>query len=364
MPPQRKVSGLMAKYGAKLDQAAKKSADNPIDYGNEGLPYGIPKEIGIAQLVECKFDTYKTGDYQGEYYFQARGVILEPEYHTTPDGVEHKVRGRQTMIQEAVCDTKTQAGKVTTQEEHIAKILNHMKLLANDESYTKGVGGSELESLAEGLKEAAPYFRFSTAPRYDQNAKGLNGEKVVTGSWENWHGGKGLEDYVPGDATADAVEDESQKAAPTKAPPSAKPVAKTAPATKAQLPAKKPAPGPEPQFDETNGDLDSLVAAADEGDLAAAGRLKEMALESGVDEESIDAATSWGEVVELMSSVTPGADTEVVEEEATYSVGDVYNYKPLDPKTKKRSAKAVNVEILEVDEENKTVTLKDLSNPN
>lgn len=196
MPPKQQKSGLAAKYGAGFnDIVAETGAETTLPGQGFGLPPGI--KDGRAHLIECKFDKYKSGDYEGEYYFRAAGVVQEPEFVEVQDGEKTrtvKVGGRQTSIMIPCCQTKNMAGKVTTQRENMSRVMANIRGLGGD---TNGITADELEALAETLKatslnpETPIFFAFSTSVRKAQT-KGQ-----PDGVWENWHGVEGLEDYVP-----------------------------------------------------------------------------------------------------------------------------------------------------------------------
>lgn len=355
MPMEVKKSGLMAKYGSKLQQAAVAHADDPVDYGFQPVPAGITR--GIAQLVECKFDVYKTGKTAGEYYFRAAGVVIEPK--TVMKGAnEITVEGMQTSIMEPVCDTTTADGKKTTTiEEHVSKIQNEMKKLGGP-----GFDVTDLESAAAMLKEAAPYFYFSTTVKAGTNNPDGT-VKYPEGVWENWHGSKGLEDYVPEDAGGTV--DNSATPPPIQpkaAPPTVKPTSQKSP-TKPSTAKAPPPPAPEPDqsFNEFE-DMDSLVAAANEDVQEAKDKLTELAMEAGHIEEVVAAADSWDAVVEMINNpVSKGEGEATTEEPWVPAVGEVYYWQPpKDPKNPKKVVKKVEATILTVNPKTSTVTIKRL----
>lgn len=115
------------------------------------LPAGIVN--GIAQIVDAKIEQYKTGDVlKGEYYFEAKGQVVEPAEHNGAP-----VRGAFTTIREPLCDTPGWRRK--TLEEHYQFVINKIKGLSVDVSDTSI---SQIEDILEALKQAKPYFRFST----------------------------------------------------------------------------------------------------------------------------------------------------------------------------------------------------------
>lgn len=366
MPAQKTSgTGLLKKYGQRLDKAIKEHADDPVEYGNIRLPAGINN--GVARLVSCKFDVFKNGQNTGEVYFRAAGVVVEPA-SVVVDGREVPVRGLQTSIMEPVCDTKTQNNKETSLEEHVAKIENEMKKLGlPPESFT---GSDVLEDLAATLQLAQPYFRFSTSPRLDQLTKKPTGE-----CWENWHGVKGLENFQPDEAGG--VDDQTEQAPPAKAAPTKngtshaptptqRTVTKQTPMPQRPT-TKKPEPEPAPPFDEF-GDLDSLVqVASDEDDPnqeTAQNELSTMAIAAGATEEQIAGAESWEEVAAL---ITAGTALEEVTNEGPVppNLQDVVKYTPVDKKTGKPGKGSKPVECVVTATNTKTLTadLRSLDNP-
>lgn len=381
MPPQKKTSDLFSKYGSKFDKALQSHANDETTYGIVRLPGGISN--GIAQLIGCKFGTYQSGNNKGEPFFQARGTVVSPAEVATKDGVV-PVRGLQTMIQIPICNTKNADGVETTQEEHIADVLNEFRKLGCDTSQIKS--GPDLEALAAALQQLGeqnqgPYFRFSTS--YGKVSDKYPEPRV----WENWHGIKGLEEYSPEDVSEQAVQEEVREKVSSPKPPPNHP-AKTPVPSKTQAGGRGKPPVPpkkqEKQFDEF-GDLNSLAEKADVGDEEAIDELTTQALKVGVEQDDIDNASSWADVVALMTapseeeteeeigeeSEEEGGEESAEEEEAETEwepkLGEVYFYTPVDPKTKKaavnpRTKKPLKVtcEIKAVNTQKKTVDLKNL----
>lgn len=371
MPVQRtqaSASVLGALKGA-INAAAAKHAEDPTEWGNQRVPAGI--QNGVARLVECKFDLYKTGPNQGKPYFRAAGVIVEPEFITTSDGRTIPVAGLQTSIMEAVCETKTQAGKVTSVEDHVASIQNELRKLGASAESLASVDG--LEETAAALKEVQPFFRFSTSVRKAMQPGGGDGV------WENWYGIKGLESYAPPDGEG-GVEDETAsqpaaKPAPSK-PAAAKPAAK--PPTKAPAKAPEPEPEPEPEFNEVDNeqliesdDFEALGTSADGDDQEARDRLTTLALEAGWEQDQIDnGVESWTELANMLAAGSKPAEPEAEaaeEKEWEPTVGDVYRFQPIDPKTKKpamnpktKKPLKIECEVKAVDKKAKTVDLVNL----
>lgn len=399
-------SMLAQKYGAKADKAVQQHAEDETRTGFQKLPGGILG--GIAQLVVCKFDQYKTGDYTGDYYFRCAGVVIQPHTVQTKDG-PMMVAGLQTSIMVPVCNTKNKAGDVTTQEENLSSILNHMRMLGGDE-YTKGAGIDDLEALAAGLEATKDsdhpiYFKFSTS--LGEATKQYPNPRV----FENWHGTKGLEDYTPevtnnvqevaasprqpasNGAQQPARTTGSSTATPSKpaqapasnrgttTPPSSRvpqqasqaqqkartPVHQPTAANRSSVQAQEPEPELEPvqqEFDEFQ-DIDSLVLKANDeedpdGAKEAQARLKGAAIASGYDEEAVDAAEDWQAVADMISSNqgdTTTEDNEVeIEEVAAPKKGDVMVMSKKNPRTKKMED--IEVEITKINTKDNTCDVK------
>lgn len=347
MPPQKKTGGLAAKYGSKLDQAVKKHADDPTDYGMIRLPGGIKN--GIARLVAAEFNTFKPGTTNaGEYYFRAAGVVVEPK-SVEVDGQTVPVEGLQTSIILPVCATG-QGDKHRTLEQNVGNILNEIRKLGAD---TTGAGMEDMEALAETLKEAGPYFRFET--RTSEAVLNPDGSvKYAPRVWESWYGSKGLENYAPADDDG------------------------TVDNTGADSGGGEEAGGDEGSGDEGGGEdagtdytamsLEDLAAAAENQDTAAQEEISRRGEEAGVGQETND-AQSWDEAIKVIAGATKpkvgkggakagGKDKGGV----TPKVGETYTYSPVDPKTKK-AGKPVEVTVKDVVAKMRVCNVVDVANP-
>jgi len=398
------TQSLMAsKFAGTINEAFEEHKHDEVQVSAFGeLPV---LDNGVAQLTECKFDQYKEGKNKGEWYFQARGMVHEPEY------VGHvKTRGRFTMIQEPMCETPDRTRK--TVKEHVQWVINQLKLLGVD---TREMTADDLEGTAEALKEAAPFFSFRT----------WKGQKQTTGTYANQepkvnHEWQGATEYTPEEAGGVTEEPMPQpQAAPPKPAPTAnraapapaqqkapkpapaapepkqfhnqfrvgKPVAgvnndrrpnptvstaaPAAPAPRpAPKPAPKPAPPPPPAFDETT-DLEYLAGLAstpgpqmDNAQQA----LNDRAIKAGYAEEDVTNCDDWNTLIEwIRQAENPEASGEETNDQAENpgeeaastapQVEYVYNYLP--PKSKK----PVECECVGVDEANETVSLKNLNDP-
>ncbi len=367
MPAQNgAVAGGLAKaLGSLGAKAVKEHANDPTSYGNVQLPPGITS--GVAQLTKCYFDKHKDGPNQGKYFFRAAGVVVEPK-EVEHNGQVVPVAGQQTSIIVGIYDVQRNAGTVTV-DMQIANVLNEMRKLGGQQ-FTEGAGVEDLEQLAATLQESQPYFRFSTSqgkptPQYPNPR-----------TFENWHGSKGLENYTPPD-DGDAVQDDTPEQ-PTSPPPPQPPAAKQQPKATTAAPAKQqpaakgkaapksppPPPEPEPEPDgpeyTDGGDIDALLASASDGDDTAQASLKEMAVAAGYSEDEVDAAASWDDVVGMIREPKQGDAEPAAEEEFAPKVDEVYNYAPVDPKTKK-AGKPVECEVTAVNAKAKTCDLKNLT---
>lgn len=389
MPTQKVKSGLMAKYGKKLDAAVREHAGDETEYGFVRLPPGIIN--GVARLSRCYFDVVGKGKQNaGEYYFRAEGVVIEPEY-VLYKGQQVKVAGLQTSIFEMCCDTTNRSKEVTTQEEHIDNILNEFRKLGGPE-FTEGATGADLEDLAAQLEEDQPYFRFSTSE--GQKSERYPEPKI----FENWHGANGLEDYQEPDRASGAVEDEIEEgdgeapARGAKAPASSNGRGKTpgraaaAPRVKTGKPAEaeeEEETEEEEQEEEAGGeggeeedegtDLTALAEEADGGDRKAQAELTRLAHEAGITKKEVQGADDWASVAaEIESRQEAGGEEEGEgeegEEEETGEdepvvpeAEEVWTYKPLDQKTKKRVKRGTDYEVVTVNTKKKTVTLRSLT---
>ncbi len=341
MPVQKAKSSLISKLGNRLQQAHEAhKADETVMSNFGDLPAGIDQ--GVAQLVECKFDVYKSGDFVGEYYFYAAGVVLYP------DEVEgFPVKGLRTSIgPEPMCDTPKRESKPTL-DHHIEWIYNQLRLLGID---TSALEFEDLETTAAALKEAQPTFRFRTWK--GQVSKQYPNPKTN-------HTWNGLCDWVEQDTNPVEDNTPTTQAAPktpngaaTRTP--AKPTGKKGKEVEVQQ-----------EFSEFE-DLDSLAEQAEEGNTDARKKLNQAGLDAGISQEDIDAAPDWATLVNLIqgggldpvedNGDEPDADAEEFEPE----VGGVFGYSYKDPKTKK--VVTVQCEVLKVNKKVQTVDLLNLDN--
>lgn len=319
------AGGLWSKLGQAGRKAHEAHKDDETRYSaGGGLPPGIN---GVAQLVDCKFDVFKEGDNKGDYYFYAAGVVVSPDKFTDADGNEHHVEGMRTSIMEPLCATPNRSRK--TIEEHLAWVYNELRKLGVD---TSELDPDDLETTVAALVEEGPHFKFRTwqgKPTEQYPDPRVN---------EVWNGVVDYDTEDGGDA-ADYVEDDTEDA-------------------------EQAAAG---DTDE-DVDLDALAEQADADDEDAQTQLTELAYAAGLTDDDIaNAGDSWADVVTLINdagSDDGDADAEAEDEADNWQpqTGEVYSYRPVNPKTKKLG-KAVDVEVIAVNVAKQTVNLKDLANP-
>jgi len=198
---------------AGLSKAIQKHATDDTTYGQSmiDLPGGINN--GIAKIVEAKVGTYSKGANEGQSFVYLAGTIVEPASVTAvrqiwrdgkiealePEVVD--VEGQRTSILLPLCSTTNQAGKTTSVDEHVERMLNELRKLGVDTS--EMVDMDDLTAMLEGVKEAQPFFKFSTS------AGKPSAQYPTERIWENWYGCKGLEDYEPEES--DAIEDDTEE---------------------------------------------------------------------------------------------------------------------------------------------------------
>lgn len=375
MAGQVEQGGLFAKYGDVLDKAVQKHAGDSTRTGFQEVPPGITN--GVARLESVKFDKYKTGKNQGEYYFQARGTVIEP-LTITHNGALVKVQGLQTMIQQGLPAVRNDKGEVTaTVESNVDTILNHMRLLGGDD-FTRGATGRDLEKLAAILEKRKPYFRFSTSVRPGRKVMvGGKEEREPDGVWQNWHGGKDLLDYRPpvttsavtgpatvpngaGEQTVNRVAEVYNRAAESAnmAPPFDEFAQQQEAVHRAAADNSN-----EEEEGPTEEEYAALAARASAKDGEAQKALEEMAISAGCDPQTVKDADTWEDVVTMIREKKgEGTKGEEKKEEkvAEPDKGLVCKFRPLN-KSGKPGTKMVDVEVIAVSKKNETVSLKNLT---
>lgn len=363
MPAQKGKSGFLAKHGDRMRKAFDAHKGDETEYSSFGdLPAGVE---GVAQLVECRLTQVKEGKRNaGEWLFYAAGAVKQPA-----EFEGQRLFGRRTSITCPLYDTPDRQGRKTL-EEHLAWVTNELRKLGVE---TAEMDVEELPDTLVAVKEAAPHFRFRTW-KGDKQTQGRykDQEPRVQHFWE------GIVDWTEDDEAGMPSQAQDNTRAPGTPKAAAAVRVATTPRTAASpvngkgtagegkvKPAEKEEPPEGPEF----GDLDSLAEAADGGDDGAVEKLTQLALDAGVTQEQIDEADNWSSVVELIGGA--GEESEAPEETATEEVTEeedgtpkveqVFSYRPVDPTTKKKAAKAIQVEVTAVNTEKKTCDVKSLS---
>jgi len=330
MPKKTNQGSLASKLGKSGRKAFDAHKTDDTNFGAGGdLPAGI--EGGIARLVDCKFDKYKRGENEGEFFFYAAGVIVEPKEHS---GV--RIEGLRTSIMEPLCDTPRRSRPDV--ETHIEWILNEFRKLGVD---TGDVGFDDFEDVAEVLKDQQPHFRFRTwIGEATSQFPNPRTNHVWSGSCE--YDGEADEDVE--DETDDDEEDDDD------------------------LPFEPlDGEGGEEEEEEVADNLDTLATAADGDDEKAQLALASQASKAGVDEDDVNGAESWSEVAELIRGVSSveykirsdsdsdeGKEDDEDDEDWIPEKGEVYFFKP------PRARKSVECEVTAVFAGRKTSNLKSL----
>ena len=284
MAKQTAKTGLVAKLGTKLAKAveAHKGDETKFAGGGVDLPKGI--ENGIAQLVTCKFGVYEKGDFTGEYYFMASGIVVSPKKHA---GIP--IEGLRTSIgPEPICETPNKSRK--TVDEHIAWVMNELRKLGVD---TADLGPDDLETTVEAIQETKPHFRFRTwagdkrkkgEPGYNEQYDGPNAPDPRVN--HQWNGAVDMDssEEESDEEVEDNTEEESEEVEETE----------------------------EASADQSNEDLALLADSQDED---AAATLNQIALDAGLEQETIDGTSNWAEVVALIEEAQAAGEEEEEEEE-------------------------------------------------
>lgn len=340
MPPTTSVSKLAQKLGAKLaavhnEVKGQKTVPTAITGGLPKIDRGLAciDEIGIYENTEK--ETHK-----GELYFRMRATIVSPELGKDWDDPtkEIKAAGRQVFLNIWMCDTPETTGDNSrkTFRDNYQYMCSFLRDWGLD---TDKVPDSQIEAHIENLNkhigqegnEVYLGFRTWLPPKQtvgvfkDREPQAI----AIIGA---------REDYTP----------ESNGGVPSI--PDNTATAQTAIA-KTQAAASPPPPSP-PVATGDKPDLDGLLKAAG-GDNDAAVEAQEiligLAIKAGyTDAEARDGTSSWNEVIDLINK--PKNVTNTPAKEFKPEVGTVYQYTDGD--------KVAEVEVLEVNEENKTVQAK------
>jgi hypothetical protein len=320
MARQKKKSVLAGKMNEIRKAHEQHKGDEVVLSGNVSLPGGIRN--GIARLIDCRFGSYATGKYEGEPFFIARGVVLEPEKQG-----KIPVRGKHTQIgPEPLCQTESRYEKARKSvDDHLAWIYNELRKLGVD---TEGLDVDSLEEVAEALKQERPCFSFHT---WQPDATKEQPDPDVRSFWD------GYCDYEEDDEVLDDdVEDNTEEVEDNE-----------------EL-EDEDTPEDDPIGDD---DLSSLGTLAEEDDDDAQAKLNTLAEAAGIDPDEYE---SWTDVADALSSSDSEEDEdenekESEEEEAIVpEEGECYSFKP------PRARKAQECKVTGVFPRKKTCNLKSL----
>lgn len=325
MPRKKATTGIAARLGSAGQEAFDAHKEDETDFGAGGdLPAGI--EGGVAQLVDCKFDVYKKGDMEDEYYFYAAGVVVSP---TEFEG--QKIEGLRTSIMEPICDTENRSRK--TVDDHVQWVLNEMRKLGVD---TTTIDFSDLDEAAAALVEEAPFFRFRTW---------VGKPSTQFPNPRTQHQWKGACDAPDEEGDGGVVEEEPKTKSKSR-------TSKAKAASKGKASSRKK-PEPEPAEEEMS--IDDLVAAAEDGDEEAQRDLQETAEGLGI--EDVDSIETWTEVGEAITAAEEGDGEEEGDadegDDAPPEKGEVYSFRP------PRKRNYVDVEVTAVFPSKESCNVKD-----
>jgi len=278
------VSDKLIKRG--LAKATQAHAQDEVEYGSGGdLP---PNISGIARLTFCGFGVYKTGTDAGESFLRISGSVVSPPEHV----------GKQVMVMEPLCDTKSWDKKTTTTfDEHVKVAMNLIRLVGGDTSNMRDQ--KDWEAVMKGLVDVGPYFHWHTwAGKPSKEYPNPKTKQFIDRVAEN---------YTPsGEVAASAVEDNTGNGTEQ---------------SNGQA---------EASADEV--DWYSLGAQATGGDADSEVPLKEKAEELGIDYEN---ANTWEdvakEIMEKLGSSAPEATSESNGEPWKPTKGETLSYKPRGP---------------------------------
>lgn len=345
MPVQETESLLMKELGQEFVKAHEQSKNVKAKQG-QTLPSGLK---GIAQLNEIAIKKIKEGKNVGKLMFYADAIILEPlTYNGFP------VKGKRTQISEPLYATPTRKRK--TIKDHLDFVYEHLKMLGVKVQDLKP-SAVELAIAALKANKANVFIGFRTwQPPAATEGQYAGQEAMLMQFWD-----ERITDFKKKDATETAVKNNlpsEPEPIPTVDEPTDEPVD----------PFNPPDDEPE-QIDPElvdQGDIDSLAKRADETqDLEASNRLNQLATEAGIPDDVAKATKTWKELADLIKGKKPSTNgtPEEKSNEISIGIGDQFNYKPLDPTTKKPSKTAVVVQVLKIDEDKGTVDLARVDNP-
>lgn len=377
---QQQNSSFASRLGGRVAQANVEHKDKPVDTGNRRLPAGIRSGVAKLSAMYTKQQTEENGlTPKGETFFRASAIALLPKEHNG-----EKVEGLVTQVMIPLCDIPAKGQrKAKTFSEQWYEFQNLFKLLGiappNETLQTDPTGQrteayyfAAMQALTDPKRPQGPvYITFSTRgwtpPPTPLKPKP---DPMV---FEEWHGLATPEQIanVNGQYTP-AAGFQDNTAAPTVPtfnefdPPPTTTTQESAPVNDQQDPADVVAALVETAMNDPEG-------ATEEG-AAAAAQLEEMAWAAGWSKEHTKTAADWAAVGDMILN-PPSSGTEATpptgngqatlgSKQLVVGVGSKWKF----CKRTKEGAKLKNnkgeefppqeVEVVTVDNENKTCTLK------
>lgn len=382
MPPVTNTNLLVTELGAAFIKAHNANKDKPPvkDTGGE-LPAPFD---GIAKLIECRMQKIAKGkENEGKIIFYAAGIVQQPE-EVEIAGVRYRVQGKRTQVTEPIFDTPSK--KRITVDDHIGFVYNILKNLGIPVGKLNPTDVEKTMATIIANKDRQPiYFSFRTWKGPKQTTGPYAGkEPMVNHVWIE------KVDYKPvsGAVSATVGVKDGSGIATTPAPVVNVPIGDSGDAPPDHLQpdtdtydtvttdsttdnngdngADSGGTNTDVDLDKLDqGDLSSILKSANDGDLQAQQDLMDAGLKLGLSNEEVNKAPTWQDLYDLIKSKSaPKKDDTPAEEEI--KVGDQFNYKPMDLKTKKQSETPVLVEVIALnvgkDGAEDTVNLRNVSN--
>lgn len=380
MPSQTGQNALLGKLGPKARAFVdgRKDAEPELAGGGD-LPAGI--ENGVAQVILCTFGKVQEGKKSaGGLFFQAQAIVKLPK---DVGGVP--IAGRRTRLYKIIASAQ-QLAKGEYDEKALAWAQDQIKMLAGKGASPAMFVIDRLEATAAIIQKAKPHTLFRTWKGSKSDVRLVDGKWWLCnlnddGSVKATVAGKGpyASDQAAKMANPYAGNDPMVQHTWGGAVPWVEPSANGQAATHVQDETPTTSE-PSAPFDEFAGqdvtsepsgdnvgtdysasnDLDALAATAPD-DESARVRLSEIAGENGIDEETVNASTSWEAVVEMIRAAqTDGQETD--DKPWVPEKSEVYGYRPSikDTKTKKfvRAKNPIDCEVTSVDAQAETVSLR------
>lgn len=381
MPMQQQMPSIAAKLGGKFSAALAEHRGKPIDTGNRRLPAGIHN--GIARLSSMYFKEYeddKNGPgTKGQVFFRASAVVMSPA-----EVAGEKVAGMVTSVVIPICDMPEKGKrKAVSLKDNTFKFQNLFRQLGvelpNVDSVTDPTGQqandyyvAAMGMLCDPHRAQGPVYvsfttRGFTPPATPQQPKP---EEIVM---ETWHGFASPEDVAALNAAYDPTAGINFSSVlypqavanppPFQEPPRGviDPLSQRAVEVQANEESNTSSNGEETYddiADEVGALLEVLLDDPDndtEDSADAAARMEELAWAAGWTREQTTAAADWEAVAEMALN-PPGVSVDPV-------VGSRWRFSKRTKDGNKLRNKdgefpAVEVEVMTVDNANKTCTVK------